>query len=412
MPRPSLASLRGTPAIPILIAISVVMSLGMGLRQSLGLFMAPAVKDLSITVADFTLAIAVQNLAWGFLQPVAGAFAERFGFRPVLTAGAAAYVAGLALLASASGVLEIVLGAGVLIGAALACTAAGMGMAVASRPVPVAVRSTVLGVVSAAGSLGALISAPLGQVVAEGMGWRAGVLAFVVLALAMLPAAWIAGRVDKVPVPPSPGGDAGNARAACRMALRHPPFLIMAGAYFICGLQLVFLTTHLPSYLILCGMDPMLGAQALAVIGGFNIAGSLFFGWAGGRWSKPALLGGLYICRSLVLAWYFAVPPTPGSTLVFAALMGFLWLGVAPLVAGMTAEMFGLRWQAMIQGLAFMSHQIGSTLGAFGGGLLFDAYGDYALAVKLGIGMGLVAGTIQLLASVPRWPGPRLAGAG
>ncbi|MBX9698696.1 MAG: MFS transporter, partial [Acetobacteraceae bacterium] len=184
---------------------------------------------------------------------------------------------------------------------------------------------------------------------------------------------------------------------------------IMSGAYFICGLQLVFLTTHLPSYLTLCGMDPMLGAKALATIGGFNIAGSLFFGWAGGRWSKPALLGGLYICRSLVLAWYFSTPPTPESTLLFAALMGFLWLGVGPLVAGMTAEMFGLRWQAMIQGLSFTSHQIGSTLGAFGGGLLFDAYGDYALAVKLGIGMGLFAGTVQLLAAVPKWPGPRLA---
>jgi predicted MFS family arabinose efflux permease len=407
-----LSALRGTPAIPILIGVSVLMTLGMGLRQSLGLFMTPAVKDLGITVADFTLAIAVQNLAWGFLQPVAGAFAERFGFRPVLTAGAAAYIAGLALLAGAGGVVQIILGAGLLVGVALACTAAGMGMAVASRPVPTAVRSAVLGMVSAAGSLGALVSAPIGQLVAEGMGWRAGVIAFVVLALAMLPAAWVAGRVDRVPVPPSPGGDAANAGAACRMALRHPPFLIMSGAYFICGLQLVFLTTHLPSYLTLCGMDPMLGAKALATIGGFNIAGSLFFGWAGGRWSKPALLGGLYICRSLVLAWYFSVPPTPGSTLVFAALMGFLWLGVGPLVAGMTAEMFGLRWQAMIQGLSFTSHQLGSTLGAFGGGLMFDAYGDYALAVKLGIGMGLFAGTVQLLAALPRWPGPRLAGAG
>lgn len=407
-----LSSLRGTPAIPILVAVSVLMSLGMGLRQSLGLFMTPAVKDLGITVADFTLAVAIQNLAWGFLQPIAGAFAERFGFRPVLLVGAAAYGAGLALLASASGVTEIILGAGVLVGAALACTASGMGMAVASRPVPTAVRSTVLGLVSAAGSLGALVSAPLGQIVAEGWGWRAGVGAFVVLALLMLPAAFIAGRVDKVAVPPARGGDAGNARDACRMALRHPPFLIMSGAYFICGLQLVFLTTHLPSYLTLCGMDPMLGAKALATIGGFNIAGSLFFGWAGGRWSKPALLGGLYICRSLVLAWYFSVPPTPESTLVFAALMGFLWLGVAPLVAGMTAEMFGLRWQAMIQGLSFTSHQVGSTLGAFGGGLLFDAHGDYALAVKLGIGMGLFAGTVQLLAAVPRWPGPRLAPSG
>jgi predicted MFS family arabinose efflux permease len=407
-----LSALRGGPVIPILIATSVMLTIGMGLRQSLGLFMPPAVKDLSIAVADFTLAIAVQNLAWGFLQPFAGAMAERHGFRPVLVAGAATYAAGLFVLAQASGVAEVILGAGVLIGAALACTASGMGMAVASRPVPAAVRSTVLGLVSAAGSLGALIAAPIGQVVSDGFGWRAGVLAFALLACLMVPAAWFAGRVDKVPVPRSPQGEAGTAWAACRMALRHPPFLIMSGAYFVCGLQLVFLTTHLPSYLTLCGMDPMLGAQALATIGAFNIAGSLFFGWAGSRWSKPALLGGLYVTRSLVLLWYFATPPTPGATILFAALMGFLWLGVAPLVSGMTAEMFGLRWQAMIQGISFSSHQIGSTLGAFGGGLMFDAFGDYSLAVQVGIGMGLVAGTIQLLASVPRWPGPRLAPAG
>lgn len=408
---PGLGALRGGPALPILIGASVMLSLAMGLRQSLGLFMAPAVKDLAITVADFTLAIAVQNLAWGFLQPIAGALAGRIGFRPVLVGGVVAYLGGLAVLATADGILGVMLGAGVLIGLALACCASSMAMAVVSRPVPAVVRSTVLGLVSAAGSLGALVSAPIGQVLADGFGWRVGVLGFLALALAMLPAAWEAGRVDRVPVPAT-RGEAGSAMEAFRVAVRHPPFVIMTGAYFICGLQLVFLTTHLPSYLTLCGMDPMLGATALAVIGGCNILGSLFFGWAGGRWSKPALLGGIYLARSLVLGWYFAVPPTPGSTVVFAALMGFLWLGVAPLTSGMVAEMFGLRWQAMILGFAFTSHQLGSFLGAYGGGLVFDATGSYELAWKLGVGMGLVAGTVQILAAVPRWPGPRVAATG
>jgi predicted MFS family arabinose efflux permease len=408
---PGLGALRGGPALPILIGASVMLSLAMGLRQSLGLFMAPAVKDLAITVADFTLAIAVQNLAWGFLQPIAGALAGRIGFRPVLVGGVVAYLGGLAVLATADGILGVMLGAGVLIGLALACCASSMAMAVVSRPVPAVVRSTVLGLVSAAGSLGALVSAPIGQVLADGFGWRVGVLGFLALGLAMLPAAWAAGRVDRVPVPAT-RGEAGSAMEAFRVAVRHPPFVIMTGAYFICGLQLVFLTTHLPSYLTLCGMDPMLGATALAVIGGCNILGSLFFGWAGGRWSKPALLGGIYLARSLVLGWYFAVPPTPGSTVVFAALMGFLWLGVAPLTSGMVAEMFGLRWQAMILGFAFTSHQLGSFLGAYGGGLVFDATGSYELAWKLGVGMGLVAGTVQILAAVPRWPGPRVAATG
>src|SRR6185369_7094910 len=134
-------------------------------------------------------------------------------------------------------------------------------------------------------------------------------------------------------------------------------------AYFVCVMQLIFLSTHLPSYLAICGLDPMLSAEALGVIGGFNVLGSLFFGWAGGRWNKLALLGAIYVSRSFVLWAYFIVPPTPATTLAFAAAMGFLWLGVGPLVAGAVAEMFGLRWQAMIQGVAFMSHQLGSFLG-------------------------------------------------
>jgi predicted MFS family arabinose efflux permease len=146
----------------------------------------------------------------------------------------------------------------------------------------------------------------------------------------------------------------------------------------------------------------MLGAEALAVIAAFNVAGSLFFGWAGGRWSKQGLLGGLYIARSIVLAIYFAQPPTPLGTLLFAACMGFLWLGVGPLISGSVVEMFGLRWQAMIQGLAFMSHQAGSFAGALGGGVLFDMMGSYDLAWKIGVGCGLAAGTLQLVFAAPR----------
>ena len=401
------ASLR--PSAAILIGAAVMLSLGMGLRQSLGLFVQPSVKDLGITVADFTLAIAVQNLVWGFFQPVAGAWADRYGFRVVMVGGAVLYVLGLAALATASGMLGVMLGAGILIGIALSCCGSGMAMAVASRPVPAAVRSLALGLVSAAGSLGAMISAPIGQSLSVAYGWRIGLLGFVVIALVLVPSAWLAGKVDKVAVPRSPGiaADSGSARQALGLALRDLPFMVMSCAYFVCGLQLVFLTTHLPSYIAFCGLDPMLGAQALAVIGGFNVLGSLFFGWAGGRWSKTMLLGGIYIVRSLVLAWYFNAPPTPDSTLLFAAMMGFLWLGVAPLLAGAVADLFGLRWQAMLQGVAFTSHQLGSALGAFGGGLLFTMLGNYQLAWQLGVGMGLAAGIVQMLVGMPRSPGPR-----
>jgi predicted MFS family arabinose efflux permease len=398
------------PALPILLGAATMLSLGMGIRQSFGLVMPPLTRDLAVTVSDFALAMSVQNLAWGFLQPVAGALAVRLGFRPVMLAGSVLYAAGLLLFATAQGLLGVMLGAGVVIGLALACTASAIALAVGSRAVPARSRSMVLGAITASGSLGALLSAPLGQTLIVDFGWRAGVFGFLVLALGMLPAAWIAGRIDRLALPAAGTNPSGQAspKAALRSALTNPPFLVMTGAYFVCGMQLLFISTHLPSYLAICGMDPTLSAEALGAIGLFNVFGGLFFGWAGGRWSKLALLGGIYIARSLVLGWYFMLPPTPGSTLLFASLMGFLWLGVGPLVAGSVAEMFGLRWQAMIQGVAFMSHQLGSFLGAFGGGLLFEQLGSYDLAWRLGVAMGLAAGIVQVSFAVLR-PPPRPA---
>jgi predicted MFS family arabinose efflux permease len=380
----------------------------MGLRQSLGLFMQPLTQDIRISVSDFTLALAVQNLAWGFLQPFAGALTVRYGFRAIMVAGALLYVAGLALMAGANGFLSVMIGGGILIGTSLACTAAAIAMSVAARAVPASVRSTVLGLVSGAGSLGALLSAPLGQILNEGYGWRMGLVGFVVLALLMIPAAWYAGRVDQIPLPKPADDEIDNSSAsvATRIAFSNASFVVMTGAYFVCGMQLVFLTTHLPSYLAICGMDPMLSAQTLGMIGGFNVLGSIFFGWAGQRWNKLALLGGIYIFRSIALAWYFTLPPTQATTLLFGAIMGFLWMGVGPLVAGAVAEMFGLKWQAMIQGLAFMSHQVGSFLGAFGGGVLYDALGSYTMAWRIGVALGLAGGIIQVAFALIRPSGP------
>lgn len=401
------------PTLPILIGASVMLTLSMGLRQSLGLFMQPLTQDIRISVSDFTLALAVQNLAWGFLQPLAGALTVRYGFRAVMVVGSLLYVAGLALMAGANGLLSVMIGGGVLIGMSLACTAAAIAMSVAARAVPAYVRSTVLGLVSGVGSLGALLSAPIGQILNEGYGWRMGLVGFMVLSLLMIPAAWYAGRVDRIPLP-KPADDAidhASAAVATKMAFSNASFVVMTGAYFVCGMQLVFLTTHLPSYLAICGMDPMLSAQTLGMIGGFNVLGSIFFGWAGQRWNKLALLGGIYILRSLALAWYFTLPPTPATTLLFGAIMGFLWMGVGPLVAGAVAEMFGLKWQAMIQGLAFMSHQVGSFLGAYGGGVLYDALGSYTMAWRIGVALGLAGGIIQVAFALIRPGQPPLLAA-
>ena len=386
------------PNAAILIGTAVMLTLSTGLRQSLGLFAPPLTRDLALTMSDFTLAIAIQNLSWGLLQAYAGAQVVRHGYRALLMGGAVLYILGLILLATAQGAAGVILGAGMCMGIAMSCTASAMANSVASRAVPAQVRSTVLGMVSAAGSMGALISAPIAQTLSQGFGWRIGLWGFVLMALCMIPAAWFASRIDGIPLPPTKAGEIGgtSAMVALKAAFRHAPFVVMACAYFVCGMQLIFLTTHLPSYLALCGMDPMLSAQALGTIGGFNVLGCLFFGWAGQRWNKLALLGGMYITRSLVLILYFQTLPTPQSTILFAGLMGFLWLGVSPLVAGAVAEMFGLRWQPMIQGIAFVSHQLGSSLGALGGGLIYDAMGSYDLAWKFGVSVGLTAGVVQV----------------
>ena len=387
------------PYLSILLGASVMLTVAMGLRQSLGIFMPSVTRDTGISVAEFTLAIAVQNLIWGVLQPVVGAWAVRLGLRRLMVAGALLYAVGLVLLATATGFTSIMLGAGIAIGAALACNGSALAMAAASRPVPEALRSAVLGIVSAAGSLGAMLAAPIGQALASSHGWRIGVWGFVLLSLIMIPAAWNAGRADEIPFVSKPGqGD--NARAALGIAMRNPLFVVLAVTYFVCGMQLVFLTTHLPSYLAICGMDPMLSAQALGVIGAFNVLGSLFFGWAGGHWNKLVLLGGIYTARSLALAWYFIALPTPETTLVFAAIMGFLWLGVVPLVTGWIVETFGMRWQAMLGGVAFVGHQVGSFVGAYGGGVLYDLSGSYTSAWRAGVAMGLAAGIVQMLFAV------------
>jgi predicted MFS family arabinose efflux permease len=385
------------PVMPILIGTALMLSLSMGIRQCFGLFVQPLTKDLALTVSDFTLALSIQNLAWGLLQPFVGALAARLGFRPIVLSGAALYLAGLALLADAHGTLTLIVGAGLLIGASLACTA-GTAQATAARAVPASLRSLVLGIVTGAGSLGALVAAPLGQTVTGDFGWRWGVLALFALALVLIPATWLAGKVDGIPIPRSSGEEIDDAvvSVAIKSAFARPQFVVMASAYFVCGMQLIFISTHLPSYLEICGMDPMLSAKALSLIAIFNVFGSVFFGWAGGHWPKLVLLGMIYVVRSLIIGWYFLALPTPETTLIFASSMGFLWLGVAPLTAGSIVEMFGLRWQAMIQGIAFASHQFGSFAGAFGGGLLFDHFGSYDMAWRLAVCIGLTAGIIQI----------------
>ena len=384
----------------ILIGASVMMSLAMGMRQCLGLFLPPVTRDLMLTASDFTFALAIQNIAWGVSQAPLGALADRFGLRPVLLSGAAIYVAAMGVMAMAGGLVLLTLSSA-MIGIAVACTGSSLAMTATARAVSPERRSMLLGVVGAFSSVGTLVIAPLLQFLLTRWDWRIGVALFLLLALAMLPAAFMAGAVDKMPQPIQKRAGMGE---VIGIALSNRRFVVLSCTYFVCGLQLIFLNTHLPNYLAICGQDPMLGATALAIIGGVNIVGSWTAGWLGGMYPKHILLGLTYLGRSIVLSLYFMTPPTPTSTLIFAAAMGMLWLGVIPLVSGYVAELFGTRYMATILGLSFVIHQMGSVIGAWGGGLIFDAFGSYDLAWRIGVVIGIIAGGVQILFGGPARP--------
>ena len=390
----------------ILGGAAVMLSLAMGMRQSWGLFQPHMIRDIGITAADFSLAIAIQNIVWGITQPFVGILADRHGIRPVVIAGVAIYAAGIVLSIVAQSVLVFTLGAGLCVGIALSCTASNIAMNVTARTVSAAGRMVAMGTVSAIGSLGLTLASPLAQSLITSSGWQVAMVGFLGLVVVMLPAAFLAGGTDKIEIETS-GGVPQSVGEAVKEAIGHPGYVVLAIAFFVCGLQLVFITTHLPTYLAICGVDPSVGANALALIGLFNVIGSYLFGWLGGRYSKRALLGGIYVLRSLVITAYFIAPPTPASTLVFAAAMGTLWLGVVPLVSGLVVHLFGLRYMATLSGIAFFSHQVGSFVGAWGGGLIYSTFGNYDRAWQGAVAIGILAGLFQMTMNVR--PSARIA---
>ncbi len=379
----------------ILGGAALMLTLAMGMRQSMGLFQPHIIKDLGITAADFSLAIAIQNIVWGLTQPFVGMLVDKHGARPVAMTGAVIYALGLLITLFATNTWVLTFGIGLCVGLALSCCASNVAMSVTSRTVSPAQRTFAMGAVSAAGSLGLMVASPLAQGLISSSGWHVAMVSFLMLAMVMLPAAWNAGSADCIQAAVV-AGPAQSIGQAVREATQHRGYVVMALAFFVCGLQLVFITTHLPTYLAICGIDPSVGAQALALIGLFNAIGSLLFGWLGGRYSKRFLLGGIYVLRSLILTAYFMTTPTPTSTLFFAAAMGALWLGVVPLLNGLVIHLFGLRYVATLTGLAFFSHQVGSFIGAWGGGLIYTAMGSYEWAWKSAVIIGILAGLAQM----------------
>jgi predicted MFS family arabinose efflux permease len=380
----------------VLIAVAAtVLSLSMGLRQSLGLFLRPINADLGVSAAAFGFALALQNIVWGLSQPVVGVLGDRYGARPVLVASALIYAAGLLLMALGGPALGLDIGGGVIAGVGIAGTSFGVLLGAVSRAVPVERRSQMVGLVSAAGSLGTLVLAPLGQAMIAEYGWRTALLAFVSIALLTGAVGALIGRPVATAPAPSDGGAATSTGAALLQAAGHRGYVAMAISFFACGFQLMFITTHLPQFLAICGLPPSVGASAIALIGLGNAIGSYVAGLLGARYSQKRLLALIYLLRTLAIAVYLAAPISAASTLVFAATMGVLWLSVAPLVSGLIGRMFGLRHFNTLFGLTFLSHQIGAFVGAWLGGVTFDVTGSYATAWTSMLVVGLAAAALQ-----------------
>jgi predicted MFS family arabinose efflux permease len=380
--------------IVLLILSGVIISLCMGLRQSLGIFMRPMTVDLGLSAATFGFSIALQNIVWGISQPFVGAVADRHGARPVLIVTALVYAAGLLLMVFAKTLPGALTLAGFLAGIGTAGTGFGVLIGTISRVTPPERRTQTVGLVAAAGSLGTMVIAPLGQWLIDGFGWKSAMIAFAVIAASM---ALLALPIREPSQSHSTTAKDLKLGAAVNQAMSHRGYLFMTAAFFACGFQLVFITTHLSTYLQICGVPPGVAASALALIGLFNAIGTYLFGLLGARYSQKHLLALIYLLRTLFIIVFLVVPISQASTLVFAAAMGFLWLGVAPLITGIIGRVFGLTHFNTLYGIVFLSHQLGSFFGAWMGGLVLDRFGNYNVAWGALIVIGLTAFTLQWL---------------
>ncbi|MBV8912845.1 MAG: MFS transporter [Acetobacteraceae bacterium] len=382
-------------ALPLIVVAGVIISLSMGIRQSMGLFQKPMAVDLGISASEFGFGMALQNLMWGVSQPVVGALGDRFGPRPVLLGGTLVYAAGLLLMAlSPSTLLGLDFGGGVLIGIGVAATGFGVLLGAVSAAVPPAKRSWAVGIVSGAGSVGTMVIAPFGQAIIGAFDWQWALLAYMAIAALM--------GMFSVFVPrsgyragPAALGASQSTREALGEALGHRGYVAMTVAFFACGFQLMFIGTHFPRYLAMCGLAPSISAASLALIGGCNAIGSYMFGMLGTRYDKSKLLAGIYLTRTVAIITYLIVPISAPSTLIFASVMGFTWLGVSPLVSGLISGIFGLRHFNMLYGVVFLGHQAGAFTGALMGGVVLDYTGSYQDAWYALIAIGVAAAALQ-----------------
>ncbi|HEV8503184.1 MAG TPA: MFS transporter [Casimicrobiaceae bacterium] len=380
-----------TPTV-VLVACGVVLVLSTGIRATFGLFLQPVSHDLGWGREVFALAIAVQNLVWGATQPFAGMIADKYGAGRVVLVSALLYALGLVLMAFPMSPLAFALSAGVVFGTSLSGVTFSIVAGVLGRAYPPGKRSMVLGISAAAGSFGQFAMLPFTQWLLTRFGWHGALIALSMIALLMAPLAAAMA---------SPRGAVvhtfrQSASQAIHEALRHRGYLLLTLGFFVCGFQVVFIGVHLPSYLLDKGMPARVGVTALALIGLGNIVGTYLTGWLGGHVPKRWILSFIYFARAVAIAVFLWAPLSTVSVYVFAVTIGLLWLSTIPPTNGIVAQVFGVRYLSMLAGITFFSHQVGSFLGAWLGGKVFDTTGSYDLVWYLSIALGIVAGIIHL----------------
>ena len=372
----------------IILCGATVMTLSLGIRASFGLFLGPISLDLGMGREAFAIALAAQNLLWGLVAPFAGAVADKHGPIRVCVVGGVVYAAGLALAASGASVGVVQLGLAA-VGIALGIAGFSVVLGAVGRAAPPEHRSLALGIASAGGSFGQFAIVPVGQAFMSSYGWSTAFLLLAAISFMIVPLAYGLGERKIVPGMNQTLGE------AVREASGHSGFWFLTAGFFVCGFQVTFVAVHLPAFIAGKGLPAWLGAASLSLIGLFNIAGTLIAGWLGGLYRKKYVLSLLYLLRSLAFVLFLVAPVSETSVLVFGAGLGFLWLGTVPLTSGLVAQIFGPAYMSMLYGAVFLSHQVGSFLGAWLGGRVFDLTGSYDPIWWASVALGIAAALLH-----------------
>jgi MFS family permease len=373
---------------------AAIVTLSMGIRHGFGLWLQPITQAQGWTRETFAFAIAIQNLAWGIFGIFAGMVADRFGAFRVIAGGAVLYMLGLVGMALSPTGLMFTLTTGVLIGAAQAGTTYAVIYGVIGRNIAAEKRSWAMGVAAAAGSFGQFLMVPTEGFLISTLGWQTALLVLAGAVLLIVPMALGLREPGFAGGPSVKRGQ--SIGQALREALKYPSFQLLMAGYFVCGFQVVFIGVHMPSYLKDKGLSPQVAGYALALIGLFNVFGTYIAGSLGQRIAKRKILTTIYLSRAVVIAVFLAAPLSPASVYIFSSLMGLLWLSTVPPTNAMVAQIFGIQHMSMLSGFIFFSHQIGSFMGVWLGGYLYDRTGSYDIVWYIAIGLGVFAGLVNL----------------